>query len=330
MHRSTWIRAAVLAGLSLALGTPGWAQEPFPARPIKLIVPYPPGASTDNMARGFAQELSKALHPPVVVENTPGAGTAIAALALKAAPADGYTLLFETENIFSAKLANPGLAYEASDFETITPLAQTPYALVVPAEFQINTLDDLKAHAAKKNKELDFGTLGNGPTLYNVLSILLSQHLGVKPNLVPYKGGMEGITAVMAGQIDGYWSTVSLTYSQKDNAKLRTLALASDGSKNPFFPDVKSFKDLGMGDVVYYSRYGVAIRAGTPEAIRKQLKEVARRVSDSPELKQIRRQISLEDYTGTTEEFDAQTKASVQNLNTVYEQAQKRQGKNDK
>jgi tripartite-type tricarboxylate transporter receptor subunit TctC len=128
----------------------------------------------------------------------------------------------------------------------------------------------------------------------------------------------------MAGQIDAYWSTVSLTYSQKDNPKLRILALASDGSKNPFFPNVKSFNDLGMKDVVYYGLFGVAIRAGTPEAIRKQLKEVTRRVSDSDEMKKIRRQIAIEDYSGTVEAFDAQMQDSVRNLNLVYERYQKR------
>ncbi|MCL2831512.1 MAG: tripartite tricarboxylate transporter substrate binding protein [Betaproteobacteria bacterium] len=327
MRRSTLIGTIALAALlplTLGFQGPAYAQQPFPSRPIKFIVPYPPGASTDNVARAFAQELSKELKTPVIVENRPGAGTAIGVLALKSQPADGYTLLFQTEGLFVSKLASPELGYEFSDFEVIAPLAQTPFTLIVPAQNQIKTLDDLKARATKRNNELDFGSLGLGANQYTVLSRILSQQLGVKPNMIPYKGGMEGLSAVMSGQIDAYLATVSLAYQQKDNPKIHILAPTSVGSANPLLPDVKSFKELGIKDMVSYSLYGVVVRSDTPEAIKAQLKQVARRVSDSEEMKQIRRQIALEDFPGTLDEFNAGVRNNIQMLQAAYEQERRR------
>jgi tripartite-type tricarboxylate transporter receptor subunit TctC len=107
------------------------SQEAFPARPVRLVVPYPPGASTDSMARALARELSRELKVSVVVENRPGGGTTLGALAVRNAPADGYTLLFQVDGLYAGKLSSPSVAYEFGDFDIISPLAQTPFVLVV-------------------------------------------------------------------------------------------------------------------------------------------------------------------------------------------------------
>lgn len=324
MKRSTFIRATLLVGAvtaTWAISGPVLAQD-FPSRPIKFVVPYPPGASTDAMARAFAEELSKELKTPVVIENRPGGGNSVGAMAVKAQPANGYTLLFQTGELYATKLANPNLAYEPRDFEIIVPLAKTAFTMIVPAQFGIKTLDDLKAHADKKNGELDFGTLGLGANQYSMLSKTLSQHLGVTPIMVPYKGGMEGLTATMTGEIDGYLATVGLTYAQKENNRIHVLATTSEGA-NKFLPGVKSFKELGVKDMVYSSLYGVAVRSDTPDAIKTQLKEAARRVSDSDELKKVRQRISLEDFPGLLEDYKAETRKNFEMLKAAYEQERK-------
>jgi len=325
MRRSTLIRATALAGLlpALELGKLARAQQPFPSKVIKLIIPYMPGASTDQVARPFAQELSKELKTPVIVESRPGGGTSIGALALKSQPADGHTLLVQTGEMFATKLANPKLDYEFSDFEAIAPLSRTPLALVVPGQYQIKTLDDLKAHAAKKNNELDFGSLGLGANMYTMLSRTLSQYLGIKPNMILYKGGAQVIPALMTGEIDAYFPTVGLIYGQKDNPRLHVLALTSDGSKNAFFPNAKSFKELGIKDMVMYSYFGIAIRSDTPNDIKMKLKQAAIRISNSDEMKEARRQIALEDFPGTLDEFNAEMRSNIQKLEAAYMQEQK-------
>lgn len=322
MKPTALFRSATLAAVLCTLfgmASPAYSQSPYPSKAIKFVVPYPPGASTDSMARAFAQELAKELKTPVVIENRPGGGNSVGALAVKGQPADGHTLLFQTGELYATKLANPGLGYEPGDFEIVTPLAITAFTLIVPAQLQIKTLDDLKARAAKKQGELDFGTLGLGANQYSMLSKTLSQHLGVKARMIPYKGGMEGVTATMTGEIDGYFATVGLTRGQKDNQKIHVLASTSEGS-NRFLPGVKSFKELGVKDMVFSSLYGVALRADTPDAIKTKLKEVTRRVTDSEELKKVRHQISLEEFPGTLDDFKSETQKNFLMLKTFYEQ----------
>lgn len=325
MQRSLMLRAAATMALAsfglMGTASPAHAQDSYPSKTIKFIVPYPPGASTDSMARAFAQELAKEAKATVIVENRPGAGTSIGALAVKALPADGHAMLFQTGELFATKLSTPGVAYELQNFEIVAPLAQTPFVLIVPAQYDIKTLEDLRAHAAKHNAELKFGSLGLGANQYNLLSRTLAQHLGAKPRMIPYKGGMEGVMATMSGEIDAYFATVGLAYSQKDNPKVRAIALTSDGGANKFFPNVKSFKELGVKDMVYSSLYGVAVRTETPEPLKAQLRQLARRVTDSAELKKVRSQISLEDFAGTLDDYQGETQRNFQMLKQAVEQS---------
>lgn len=321
MRRLTFVRAAALSAVGvlgfLYGGVTALAQPAFPTKTIKFVVPYPPGASTDNMARAFAKELEKETKSTVIVENRPGGGTSVGAMAVKAQPADGHTLLFQTGELLATKLSNPKLAYEFEDFEIIAPLAQTPYVLVAPA--QVKNLEDLKVRAASKKGELDFASLGLGVNHYSMLSRKVADHLGVRARMIPYKGGMEGITAVMTGEIDAYFATVGLTHSQKDNEKLHPLAVTGVGSSQ-FLPGVKSFNELGVKDMVFNSYYGVAVRADTPEAIKSNLKQITLKVARSPVLQKVRSQISLEDFPGDLDAYKAETLRTFEMLKAAFEQ----------
>lgn len=324
MRKSTVIWMAAALGW-MAPGAAGLAhaQNPdsYPQKPIKFVVPYPPGGSTDSMARAFAQGLAKELKTPVVIENKPGAGTSIGALTVKNAPADGYTLLFQTGELLTSKLTNPSLAYEIANFEIITPLAQTPYALMVPAQHNIKNLDDLKARAAKKGGELDFGSLGFGANHFSFMSNRLSEQLGVKARMIPYKGGMEGVTAIMSGDIDGYFATIGLSLTQKESSKLRLIAVSSDDLRSSFLPGVPTFKELGLKDLGFKSYYGIAVRSDTPADLKKRLIEVSRKVADSDELKKLRAQIALEDFPGSLADYKAVTLRTFNYLKTEYEKS---------
>ena len=290
-----------------------FAQEGFPNKTIKMVVPYPPGASTDNVARAFAKELGKELKVTVVVENRPGGGTTIGALAVRNSPADGYSLLFQVDGLYNGKLSAPTVAYEFSDFEIISPLAQTPYAMVVPAKNNITNLDDLKTLAKTKKGEVDFGVLGIGVNQYSILAKSLSKTLGFAPRLIPYKGGVEGITAVMTGEIDAYFATVGLASSHKNNDKIKIVALTSDAGSNKFVPGIKSFSEFGVKDMVFRSLYGVAIRSNTPNEIKNKLLLAAAKVVNSDEMKKARELMSLEDYVGTLEAYKAEVQLNLKN-----------------
>jgi tripartite-type tricarboxylate transporter receptor subunit TctC len=235
----------------------------------------------------------------VIVDNKPGGGTALGALAVKAQPADGYTVLFQSDGLYNAKLATTGLGYEPSEFEIISPLAQTNYAFVVPAARGWGRLADLKG----LGRELDVGTLGIGVSSYAILAGRLAGHLGIRHRMVPYKGGVEGVTAVLAGQIDGYFATVGLTQTLKDNPKVKVLAYTGAPGRSSFLPGVKTFQELGMPDLVFNSYYGLALRTGTPAPVRQRLTQAVHKVVQSAEMKAARQRLHLEDYPGNTEDY---------------------------
>lgn len=290
-----------LVCLGLACAAPGvQAQDAWPTKTVRIVVPFPAGgASTDGMARAFAQELAKEIQTPVIVENRPGGGTSVGTLAVKAQPADGHTLLFQADGLFNAKLATPELAYQTSEFEIISPLAQTNYAFIVPASRGWKQLEDLKGLA----RELDVGTLGIGVSSYSILAARMAEHLHIKHRMVPYKGGVEGVRAVIAGEIDGYFATVGLTQTVKDNPKVKVLAYTGMPGRITFIPDVKTFREYGMADMVFNSYYGLAVRADTPARIKGLLSATVHKVIDSEPMKMARQRLHLEDYVGSTEDY---------------------------
>jgi tripartite-type tricarboxylate transporter receptor subunit TctC len=284
----------------LCAATVALAQNAWPSKTVRIVVPFPPGgASTDGMARAFAHELAKELKTPVIVENRPGGGTSVGTLAVKAQPADGHTLLFQADGLFNAKLATPQLAYESSEFEIIAPLAQTNYAFVVPATRGWNRLEDLKG----LQRELDVGTLGIGVSSYSMLADRMARHLRIKHRMVPYKGGVEGVTAVIAGDIDGYFATVGLTQTVKDNPKVKVLAYTGSPGRASFIPGVKTFHELGLTDMVFNSYYGLAVRSDTPAPVKAELTRAVRKVVDSAAMKAARQRLHLEEYAGSTDDY---------------------------
>lgn len=289
-------------------------QNAYPSKPIKIVVPFPPGgASTDGLARAFAQKLAKEIKANIVVENKPGAGTAVGALAVKGAPADGYTMLFQSDGLYNAKLTNSNLAYEPGDFEIISALGQTNYAFIVPAVRGWNKLEDLKS----VKKELDIGSLGIGVSAYSILADRMTRQLGDKHRMIPYKGGVEGVSAVIAGEIDGYFATIGLSHTVKDNPKVKILAYSGSPGKKSLLPGIKTFHEQGFQDVVFNGYYGLAIRSNTPEPIKEILTRAVRNVVDSTEMKKAREKLNIEDYVGNTEDY----KRDVLRIFKLYENA---------
>ncbi|CAM5787113.1 Bug family tripartite tricarboxylate transporter substrate binding protein [Ottowia pentelensis] len=214
-------------------------------------------------------------------------------------PADGHTLLFQSDGLFNAKLTTPQLAYEPSEFEIISPLAQTNYAFIVPANRGWEQLENLRG----LDRELDVGTLGIGVSSYSILAARMTKHLQIKHRMVPYKGGVDGVKAVMAGEIDGYFATVGLTQTVMSSSKVRVLAYTGSPDRTSFFPGVKTFYELGMTDMVFNSYYGLAVRADTPDKIKSALAGAVHKVVDSDAMKAARQRLHLEDYRGSTEDY---------------------------
>ena len=298
MRRRVLLGMAALGAAVVSVPASAQAQH-YPSKPLKLIVPYPPGAATDNITRAFGLELSKVMGQPVVVENRPGAGSSVGILAAKAQPADGYTLLVRAEGFYSAKLATPALAYEFSDFEILAPLALSSYAFIVAADRGWKKLDDLKS----ARREIDMGSLDLGVGVYSMLAARMSRELGIRSRTIPFKGGAEGLTALLGGQIDAYFTTIGTTQTVKDNPKVRILATTGQPGSNNFLPGVKTFQELGLPKMEFSSSYSLNVRSDTPAAIKQQLARAVQQALASDAMQSARRQHYLEPYTGSLEDY---------------------------
>ncbi|WP_312994595.1 tripartite tricarboxylate transporter substrate binding protein [Achromobacter animicus] len=263
------------------------------------MVPYPPGAATDAISRAFAQQLGTIMGQPVVVENRPGAGSAIGITAVKGRPADGYTLLVHAEGFYSAKLTTPGAGYAFSDFEILAPLGQSSYAFIVPADRGWNRLEDLK----EAKRELDIGIADLGVGTYSTLAARLASGLQTQYRPIPFKGGAEGLTAILGGQIDGYFTTIGTTQSVKDNPHVKVLAYTGRPGSTSHLPGVKTFAELGVPDMVFHSSYSVAVRTGIPEPVRDRLAGFVRQAVASEEMNKARRDLYLDEYSGSLDEY---------------------------
>lgn len=302
MHRQFRLFAAALITCLTAWNA---AAAAYPERPITLVVPYPPGASTDSLARAVASELNKTLGQPVIVENRPGGETTIGTGVAKRAAPDGYTVLFQTGSFLTAlsSLKQPG--YQLSDFTPISPLVKTAFVLLAPADLPSQSLNDYFVHARQHQAAMNHGTLGAGATIYKVMGEAVEQAGGFKWTDIPYKGGMEGVQAVIAGEIQAYFATVSLAAAQRGQPRIRLLAIA-DTRRSAYLPDVPTFAELGYPGVTGNSLYGLYVRADTPAPIRNTLADAMRTVMSSETMKRSMAALALDPYPGTLQDFDAE------------------------
>jgi len=258
------IASAWAAAAALALGAP--AQAAYPDKPIRLIVPYPPGGSSDSVARLLAQGVGERLGQPVIVENKAGAGTVIGTEAVLRAEPDGYTLLWTSTPFAINATLLPDLPYKPLvDFSPVLMVAEVPLVLIVHPDSPARTLADLIALAKARPGELTYGSPGNGSSP-QLASELLASRAGVKFVHVPYKGSAPSVLGLISGQTDLVFDTLFLTRPQVETGKARALAQAG-AQRSPLMPDVPTVAESGLPGYAASSWFTVAARAGTPPEI---------------------------------------------------------------
>jgi tripartite-type tricarboxylate transporter receptor subunit TctC len=270
-------RCVLAAFAAFFLSCSAAAQEDkFPNHPIRVIVPFTPGAGSDIAARFFGDQLSGVLRVPVVVENKPGAFGAVAVGAVKSSPADGYTLLLGGN---SPVVVNPlfvaDLSYDpVKELKPVSGLARNTNVFIVPASSPIHSIADL-VHAAKMGKRpLNVGTPASG---YQLVMEWFARESGAKFNHIPYKGGAQCYTDVVGGQLDMAVAELAGTLELIKTGKLRALATTGE-TRHPSLPDVPTVKESGFPDFVTYSWNSLYVRAETPEAVTKKLSDAMQRV----------------------------------------------------
>jgi tripartite-type tricarboxylate transporter receptor subunit TctC len=287
------------------------AQQDYPNRPIRMIVPYPPGGPTDIMGRLTSEVLSKRLGQNVVVDNRGGAATVIGAEMAARSPADGYTVLVSSETTFAVTPAlKDKLPYDPQrDFAPISQLTTQPYVLAVSPSLPVNSISQLVAHAKANPGKLTYGSAGTGSA--NHLAGEMFKHVaGIDAVHVPYKGNGPAIVDLIGGQIAYMVGSISSLYPHATTKKLRLLGVAS-ARRSASAPEIPTFAEGGMpGYQVSGWNCIVAPRGTSPQIIKRLNADIAAGFSQPDVLERLRKQ-SIEPVAGTPEQLAAFMKSEL-------------------
>ncbi|RCW64116.1 Bug family tripartite tricarboxylate transporter substrate binding protein [Pseudorhodoferax soli] len=270
---SRWGAAAALAPALVLAGTGPAGAQGYPDKPIRLVVPYAPGGIADTLARRLADALRNSLHQPVVVENKPGANTAIGAIQVASAPADGYTLLLATAGtaVLNPMLI-PNLRYNpATDFTAVANVAVTPLVLTVNANGPVQTLADLVRLAKAEPGKLAYASPGTGSSTHLAMEILLAE-AGISMIHVPFAGSAPSMNSVLAGDTQASIDSVASTAALIKGGKLRPIAVTTR-ERVAVLPQVPTVAESGVAGYNVSTWYGVLAPAGTPAAVVERLNQ---------------------------------------------------------
>jgi tripartite-type tricarboxylate transporter receptor subunit TctC len=280
------MKRIVFAAALACAAAAAFAQDPYPSRPIRLVVGFAPGGAADSVARAMSEAFAKALGQPVVVENKPGAGSSIAAEYVAKAVPDGYTLLIASPASISVNPAlNPKLGYAPRDLLPITQVTTSPLVLAVNAETGIKSVSELVAVARKDPGKLNYSTSGNGSAPHLAMS-LFTQLTGTQMTHVPYKGGAPAIQSTMAGETQLTFGTSPTVLPQAKGGRLRVLAV-STRERTPLVPDHPGMREAGVPEYNLEFWYGVFAPAGTPPAVARKVFDATVTAMQQPSVKAI-------------------------------------------
>jgi tripartite-type tricarboxylate transporter receptor subunit TctC len=304
---------ALLSAVCLAQG--------YPSKPIRIIVPFPPGGVADIIARPIAEKLQKSLGQPVVVESRGGAtGTLGASFVAHSSP-DGYTLLLGTTNeIAMSPTLYKSLPYDPTKaFAPVTSVVVFPNVLVVGTDVPAQNLADLIAVARAKPNSLTFGSSGVGSTNHLTLEIFQRQ-ANVAIQHVPYRGGGPAINDVFGGHITGMFATLPSAISLVKAGKLRALAVTGM-HRSAALPGVPTSQELGLPELVVTTWNGVLAPAGTPAELIERLRVALASAVADPELKQTFAELGAETELISPEQFSTRIREDFDRWSSVIKQA---------
>jgi tripartite-type tricarboxylate transporter receptor subunit TctC len=281
MQRRRWF-AAALVSITPFLAPIAHAQE-WPARPIKLVVPFPPGGLIDNMARLVAPRLAQELGQSVVIDNKPGAGGNVGAAEAARATPDGYTLLMASPPLTISPALYARLPYRPEQIVPIGLMGRVPNVLVVSPSANINTLADLTALAKSRPGQLNYGSNGQGTSLHLSAELYKSQ-AGVFITHIPYRGAAAGLTGVIAGEVNLMFDNLPSALGLIQGGKLKALAVTTP-QRSSVLPQVPTMEEAGLKGYQVFAWFGLAAPAGVPAPVLQKIEQALERIASQAEVK---------------------------------------------
>ena len=305
--QALWI--CTIAGVLAAVAPAAHAQ--YPAKPVRLLVPFPPGGGTDTMARVLAPKLGEELRQQVVIDNRGGAGATIGTeMAARSSP-DGYTLLLATITNAVGMSLYPNLKYDlVRDFTHVTRLATTPHVIVAHPSVPAKTVKELIALAKARPGALVYSSSGSG-SVSHLAGEYFSFLTGTKMLHVPYKGGGPSVSALVSGEAAIGFATMPSVLSQIHAGRLRALAMTT-AQRSAALPNLPTVRDAGFPQFDVGSWYGLSVPAGTPREIVTRLQEATHRLMVLPDVKERLAATGFEVILSTPEQFSDFVRVEVE------------------
>ena len=281
LHRTVEVFAASLA----LLATTAQAQQPYPTKPIRLILGFAPGGAADYVSRVISEPLSRALGQPIVVENRAGAGSTIAAELVARAPPDGYTILIASSSAISVNPAlNPKLGYKPSDLVPVTKVSASPQVVAVNPGTGITSIKDLIAVSKKEPGKLNYASSGNGSAPH-MATILFTRLTSTEMVHVPYKSGGLAVQSVLAGDTQVTFATPPSVLPFVKAGRLRAIAVTSR-ARSPLVPELPGMEESGVADYDMSLWYGFFVPVGTPQEVIKKIFDATHAALREPHVKE--------------------------------------------
>ena len=304
----------------LALALPTLAFAAYPDKPIRLVVPFPAGGSTDILARFTAQEMSRILGQTINVENRAGAGSVVGSEAVAKSAPDGYTLLVSgSTNVYMPFLYKKLNFNPIDDFAPIGLMADIPNLFAVNAESPYRSVADVVRAAKAKPGEIAYASAGNATPAHLVCE-LMAARAGIKLTHVPYKGNAPAVTDLMGGQIPSMCNNLAGTLPyMKAPSKVRILAVTGR-ARSPAAPDVPTFAEQGLSGLESGVWMAIAAPAGTPPAVIETLSDALTKALQTPSLRERFAQVGAVPLTGTPAAYTARVKQETESWGPVLKQ----------
>ncbi|MBK7082672.1 MAG: tripartite tricarboxylate transporter substrate binding protein [Betaproteobacteria bacterium] len=293
----------LITAVALAVGLIAQAHAAYPDKAVTIIVPFPPGGSTDMVARAIAPKLQQSLGQPFVIDNRAGATGAIGATAVKNAAPDGYTFMVASIGVFAVNpFIQKKLQYDpVKDLDPITVAVRAPNVLVASPGFPANTVAELVALLKKTPEKITFATSGAGSSDH-LTAALFWQKTGTTGVHVPYKGGAPAITDLLAGHADVSFQNINAVIAHIKAGKLKVLAVTGD-KRSSLLPQVPTLGEAGVPDVNVFSWQGIAAPKGLPAEVKQKLHAAIVAALNDPENRKRMEDIGFEIVANTPEQM---------------------------